>query len=1215
MGLSLKKLGQAVVNGLNFTDNVGWTSDSSGSNINRARQSIEAANQNLRDNGARYGVLANQQNRNNFIQDQSNTPSFNPVAAGVRSIWDTNKKVAGSLGGFTGVPAAIDATRLGIAELTNNQDAADAATVRLARNLPQAAPIAAALAVKPFAQDVANTAMTPVTDYYANKEKQRAADLLTPAYENLYKSYGMDPRIGTNAAQTEAEQTANAIRTAPIANSSIDTTTSTGDLAKKVGIDAGSAALAIGLTTTPSLKGADFLTRPIKVNFGKPSMAPVMANETGSLPGATAQKATVTMKPVQQTVEETATNGLKPLSEVKPTVKLKKAQEVAAKIDAKATQENRPTTTAEEVKISEAYSKAGVDPASVEPHTYIPPTPLKETSRLQRAYMTAAGEISRYGQVGKDIATKLNVWRDNTEQYTAQFLDRIPTVMSLNKDQTRQFAQALDSLDKGNPVQVEPTVQKAIDEWTSNIPAIRDQGLKAGLEIGDRGQYYFPRYYKDIHKEGGYQKLIQNIMAQSKAEGKPITQEEAIRKANFMREKTNKRFGHLELSRQYDVPGYEMNHDAIVRYLNGAFERISRAEQFGAKNEVIDNAKAQLMKQGIDPSGNFDKKLNIALGNTDRTTATQRASSGVRQFNAVTSLSAAGISNATQLVNTATVAGVWRTLKGAYKLATDAQSRQAVRESGVALDNSIKAISEGQLGVTNKITRNIASPFFASIEKFNRMATGNVGIDYGNFLAKKAASGDAYAAKRLEQLGVTGDIGATLTKAQEYQAARGLVKASQFKVDPQDLPGWADSAVGKLAMQFRSFGYKQTGFMWNEVLRRAIVDKDFMPLARFITVGAPAGYASSSARNLVRFKGVGQDNQDTSASNSERVLKGINTGVSQVGGYGLPGSTIQSLVSGAKYDNLPGAVVSTVGGPTAGLAAETFANLEKAQKGNTDPLKKEAIRKIPMVGPTAANVLMPSKGKAEPAKAGEKIDNPEKLKATVEAEKKTLQENAMKRPEGSSLQKLSDGRYAYTLPNDPNVHTSDDLKKARKEMAKDAFDKSGENAQIIGQTYFYRDENGDVKSKPKYKYEFDIEDSQNQLDMYIAKENEDYGTWKEVATKQLSALEKLRDKYNKDSQADKVDDTQKKIEQLKHDLKKYESYGGAFTKGRSGRGGGGGSSGGPNISSVEKYAINVSSNGKFGGQKPTVKFGSTPSSKVGGGGSSKPTVSIKKSKV
>lgn len=1200
--LNLKKLGDSIYHGINIFDGgQGWTSNSN-TPINRARQSINNSNAQMQN--ARYGVLADQNRRNQFIQSQQQQPKFNPIAAGVRSIWDTDKKIAGMAGGLSGAPAFIDSARLGIAELTKNQNAIDATTTRLAKNVPQALPIASALAVKPFAQDLVSAAMSPVAEHYANQERDRAARMLRPSY-------------GSNA-DVIAGNIHQDILTDPLRRAGHNTTDST---AKDVAVNAATAAATIGLMETPRLGGVlnkEVSLSPV-VNKTKDLFRPgLLVDEAGSVPlGA---KPKVALKPTQEALpleQAPAPSKQTPpvvVSSPNSTADIAKAQTKLEKLQGKAYKERRNLTPQERVTEGKLMEQIhGTPPqkpvVAGKDGPYIPPEQLKDVRPIDRAWMTTKGVISRYGETGKDIANRLGLQRDNAEVGKAQFYESIPAVQGLKKDEFSQFAQALEARANGTAVQVTPRIEEAIGQWNAAITGVRERAVNSGLDVGDLGENYFPRFYKDLEKPGGYQKLINNIMAGAQAKGKPITMEDAIAQAQFIRESSIKKFGNLEKTRSVDAPGYEMNHDAIVSYIDGAFERITKAEQFGAKNEKLDAARAQLMRQGIDPSKVFDKKLDIALGNTDKTSAAHRASSGMRQFNAVTSLSAAGISNATQLTNTMTKAGIWRTAKGIYKIATDADARQAVREAGVTLDHSIKAISEQQLGVGNKITRNIASPFFATVEKFNREVTGTVGADYGNHLARRAAQGDAKALQELQDMGVKGKIGETLTPTQEIQAARKLVEISQFKVDPMDLPGWADSPLGKLAMQFRSFGYKQTGFMWNEVVRKAL-GGDFVPLARFIAVGAPAGMASKSARDLVRFKGYGQEGEEDTSPGAQQALGKIGAGLSQVGAFGLPGSTAQSLKSGVEYSNLPGAVVSTVGGPTAGIIAETYTNAEKAQKGNSDPLKKEAIRKIPMVGPSLSNIIMPGKKQAAAPKEGEKA-TPEYLNKKADEEKKVLE--GRKTTDGSTLQQLSNGKYAFTLDGETGVQTRENLKDARKAIAEHSFKNSDENSKVIGDRYFYKDENGDTKSMPKYKHEFDVEDSQNQLDMTVAKDDENYGAWNESATKQIAALTKLRDKYNQDSQEDKVDDVQKKIETLKHQMEKYASYGGAFKKGGSGGGGGGGGGAGGNYGSTEKYAISVNSSGKFQGPKAKVSFASkTPSKSVS---TSKPKVSIKKSRV
>ena len=124
------------------------------------------------------------------------------------------------------------------------------------------------------------------------------------------------------------------------------------------------------------------------------------------------------------------------------------------------------------------------------------------------------------------------------------------------------------------------------------------------------------------------------------------------------------------------------------------------------------------------------------------------------------------------------------------------------------------------------------------------------------------------------------------------------------------------------------------------------------------------------------------------------------------------------------------------------------------------------------------------------------------------------------------ITELANGKF-YAKVGDEYV-TKSSRKDAQLAIDKNTFKESGKDSMMIGETYHFKDENGEPRSKPRYKYDFDVSDSQNQLDMTIHKENGDIQSWYSSAEKQIKALTTLRDKYNQDSQPDKVDDTQKR---------------------------------------------------------------------------------------
>lgn len=829
---------------------------------------------------------------------------------------------------------------------------------------------------------------------------------------------------------------------------------------------------------------------------------------------------------------ETHQNLTKELNDAKSTLKSSTAPQVG-----KAAPE--PTTDPKllDIKISKAKDparkaqliaekQANIDATAPKVNTLM--NNPKEPGAIKRAWQSVSGVISQYGEGGKAIASGLEKQRNQFEIGQAQFIASIPGVGKLNKNEMQVFAQSLESLSKGESVKVSPKIKQAITEWNQAIPKIRERAIAAGLDVGDLGPNYFPRMYRDAfdnNKKMG--KIAERMVADAKAKGKELSLGEAMGQLQFMKNEYQRPFGNLEKTREFDVPGYDMSHDAVYDYITRSFDRITKAEQFGAKNEKLNSflAKAQQDGYNATPNSVLDKYIKIALGDVDKGTPAHKVSSAIRKFNAVRSLSTAGVSNATQTVNTATIAGIGRTIKGMAKTAFSKKTRAEVDLMGVSLDNTIKTLSEQGLGTGGKISRNIASPFFATIEKFNREATAVVGVDYGNHLAKRAAKGSKSAERMLrEKFGVEGNIGKTLTPDQQTKVARKLVELSQFKVDPRDLPGWVDSPMGKIVAQFRTFGYKQTDFMYNQVLREA-TKGNLLPLTRFVGLAVPAGAGSLYIKG--KIKGVDYVDQEESLPS-----KGLKY-LSAVGGLGLPGDTAQNLYKSAQYGNLVGGIAGVVGGPTASLIAETSANVDKGIRGNWTALQKEGVRNIPMVGPSIANRAFPTEE--------------QKIKSADET--------------SPGIKKLEDdkgGDKYYVKDLDKKFKSEAAAKRAIDEKS---FTDSGSDTRIIGDNFWYKDKDGEPKHKTVVQYKYDNIDSKASLEMDRAKARDDLNGWMDSANKKWQAIEDLKGSLNSVSDQGRIDDLTLKQENLKEQAAKFSSYGG-FTKPKKGRSGGSGGSGG-----------------------------------------------------
>jgi len=586
---------------------------------------------------------------------------------------------------------------------------------------------------------------------------------------------------------------------------------------------------------------------------------------------------------------------------------------------------------------------------------------IKEPSWIRRALTTSNGIISRFGEPGMAIATKINNANMRSKQLQQRVITSMPSVMKLGKNDFVKFVDTLDARSAGQDIPMSPKIAKAVEEWNKTMPTIVARARNAGIDMGDLGPNYFPRFYKDIMNNSGFNRAAQKLVDN----GQAANIGEAQRILGRIREDYVRPFGNLEKSRiSADLP-YEKNHDAMVNYLNRATKRISNAEQFGPQNQILDQLRSDVANQGIDigPQSVFTKNLETSLGLASHNPFFMKLANRTKAFNAFTQLGLAGISNLSQPVNTAIVGGVGRSLQGvsrygigsvSKKLGLANKSTQALDRAisqGTTLEHSITDITAQMLGTRGKVASFVVSPLFRQIERFNRTHTAIVSEIYGNALAKKAAAGNKQAQRLLtEKLGVTGKINQKLSSLQLSQAANGLDKLAQFHVDPGNLPAWMDTPLGKVISQFSQYPYKQTQLIYNHVLLESIKGNP-APLLRFLTIAPAAGLAVSESRRIVS----GKPSPEGETSQQKYIR-----GVSAIGGLGLPVQYAQNLVQGAKFNTPLENALSTFGGPTGSLLTELSQAGKKAQQGNLKPLEKAVVRRIPLVGKPIAGRAFPT---------------------------------------------------------------------------------------------------------------------------------------------------------------------------------------------------------------------------------------------------------------
>lgn len=634
--------------------------------------------------------------------------------------------------------------------------------------------------------------------------------------------------------------------------------------------------------------------------------------------------------------------------------------------------------------------------------------------------ISVSGDLSRQGKSGKEIVSRLAKAEGSSEVGQAMFLKKIPSVTKLSGKDFPKFVDTLETLDKGKtPATAVPVhIQKAIDEWTKAIPEVRQRAEAAGVETGNLGPHYFPRNYTELlSTDKGLARAAKHLVDSGQAK----TTGEAVRDLKFMKNQYSTPFGHFERSRTVDLPGYDKSKNALVNYVGGAYNKIGHAEQFGPKGEVADTLIGNIADEGRDADRAL-KNYQIATGQYKyHNPGVGKALERVRGFNRVTKLGLSSILNATQSTNTAAVTGIFRTAKAALKQLSP-EERAYVDSTGVRVESVINNLRQ-QAGAAAKtkgaLGKVLNAPGFGAVEKFNRGVAAVAGRDYAQSLAAK---GTPRALKILrDELGVEGDIKGKLTPEQEVQASRKIVERTQFKTGAKDLPGWADSPMGKTVAQFRTFAYKQTGFTYNELIKKAIHGNP-APLLRFLAVGIPVGYAAGGLRN--KLGGKQFDGTDTKGQSTARQLGGKAVqGVQNVGGLGLAQALV-FLGQNRKSKNLPSYIAGDVGGPTAGLATSLV-----TQTSNKKSAERLGLGQVPVAGPYLKQKLTPYQPSQSTALA-DALSGDDSAKALL----KQTKINPGQPPQKQRNTQLSDKQYQQFI-NDSNKSFAKKIAKAQADPA------------------------------------------------------------------------------------------------------------------------------------------------------------------------------------
>ena len=606
-------------------------------------------------------------------------------------------------------------------------------------------------------------------------------------------------------------------------------------------------------------------------------------------------------------------------------------------------------------------------------------------SNWARIWDRTRNVMESQGEDGKELARRVWDAREYAQTQAGEWItQRIPAVRAIENDPA-VFRRFWDAVEEGEELRRTPQNRVLVDavaQWRALSDEVFKTARRAGVQVSGYLENYLPhRWAKGVLSPKNDAEHADYLVRTGQAE----TRAEAFKRLNDARNVVSqRRHGNLEQERMVDLPGYEKTPDALFGYLESAARRIGEVRELGDNDSVADTILQRISEAGGD-SENVRRAFHAAVRGNVHDPMAQDISSGARMVMTITKMGLSALANVSQSINTASVAGVVRTLRAIPGALKSDAAEEALRD-GVILDSVLRDVREGT-GITGggrigkavqharegewkdaagEGARAVTAPYFLAVEKFNRTLSLRVGKGYGDELVGKALDGDKLARKALTRLGLDAEkviAQGGLTPRDAQIAGRRLVNRTQFQVDPQDLPGWASHPLARVLTQFKTFGYNQTAFIGRELIKPAIEDRDFRPLARFLLLGLPVGWVVKETRNEL----AGRESE-------ENPWKAASQYLGAVGGLGL----VQDVAAGIIPQNsrrLPPNILAqraagSLLGPSIGTGMEVAGGLAHAIQGALNPpgpnaqhpwnpLLRTGVRHVPVAGPMLQNYFVP----------------------------------------------------------------------------------------------------------------------------------------------------------------------------------------------------------------------------------------------------------------
>jgi hypothetical protein len=627
--------------------------------------------------------------------------------------------------------------------------------------------------------------------------------------------------------------------------------------------------------------------------------------------------------------------------------------------------------------------------------------------------------LEESGEGGKELARRIRTQQQNYQLvrgHDEKFIDDIFRGFS-----KKESLEVSDILEGAKPTSLKTgTAAKILRNWLNKR---QNKAVEAGLDVGYLENYYPRKYdFDELTKSGRKEKILQEMVDKGQS-GTKAEAEKTLQ--DFIFKNSERKYGNLEYERMYDIPGYERDpRKALKQYADSVAGRLSEVQTFGKKDEIA-NALINKISEG---GGDYREAQRI-FDFMYKGEPQNKLVNNLTKFQALTKLSLAFFSNATQSVNTASIGGIGRTVKAIVKNFTDFKnSDDFAKIAGVYQDMNIKQ----ELGFEPGKLMNLVMKPFNIVERFNRRVaatTGKLkGIDLINDFKKNPQ--DKYIIESLEKLGIKTEklLAGKINDEDLIKAANTFTYKTQFLANAFNIPPAWRTPTGKLLSQFKSFSFMQTKFVRDEILKEARKG-NIAPLVKFLFMAPVASFTAQSLRNKVNLVSPEKEAKQGTTRPWDKYLKAygtIPTDLATQVEYSI-GESVKPYTTQIK--NIKN-FASPFVGPTIGElgeianAAESSYQTKKtnqqwyskhpaAQQDSSLPWKRYGASHIPFIGRSLMNTVFdykPTTAKNAKAMAAEALTTGDKqlLKQAIEKDPYLYNERVIQGITGKKIKEMSE---------------------------------------------------------------------------------------------------------------------------------------------------------------------------------------------------------------